>query len=95
MDFDLTPDQETFQKMIEEQLRDFIMDEIEWEGTRVMLTQDFPLIEGRIIDSVAIIRMIAFIEEEFDIEVEDEEIVPEHFGTIGDIVSFVRAKRGE
>lgn len=78
---------------VEEDVRQFIIDEIGWDGGND-LGLDFPLIERGVVDSMAIFQLIAFLEGSYDIEVEDEDLVPENFATIssiGDLVSRRRA----
>jgi acyl carrier protein len=51
------------------------------------------LIERGIIDSMSLMRLISFIEEKYDIRVQDEDIVPEHFSSLNKIVSFIAQRR--
>jgi acyl carrier protein len=51
------------------------------------------LIERGIIDSMSLVRLIAFIEENYEIQVQDEDIVPENFSSLNKISSFVAARR--
>lgn len=57
--------------------------------------QDTNLIERGIVDSMSLVRLISFIEENFQIEVQDEEIVPENFSSLTKIASFIAARRGQ
>jgi acyl carrier protein len=57
------------------------------------LADDYPLIEKHVIDSLDMLKLIPLLEEEFGVEVDDEELVPENFGTIAAIASFVDGKR--
>ena len=50
------------------------------------------LVTNGIIDSLAIMKLIAFLEETFSIRLEDEEIVAENFETIETISSLVKKK---
>lgn len=54
---------------------------------------DDPLLDSGIIDSMGIVRLVSLLEAEFDIEVEDDEILPEHFETMASITDFVTTKR--
>jgi len=47
------------------------------------------LIDGGIVDSMSLVRLISFIEENYDIRVQDEDIVPEHFSSLKKIASFI------
>lgn len=79
--------------MIESKLRDFIVRELSWNGSRDELTDDYPLIERRVLDSLGIFEVVTFVESEFGIEIVDEELVPEHFGTIDGIARLIESKQ--
>lgn len=78
---------------IENQLRSFIIEELRWNGRSAELTDDYPLIDRGVVDSLGIFSIVSFVESEFGIEVQDEELVPENFGTIAGIARLVGAKR--
>lgn len=56
------------------------------------LSDDSSFLERGIIDSTGVIELIAFIEETFGIEVEDDEIVPENLDSLRNVERFVLAK---
>lgn len=58
------------------------------------LRDDEPLISGGIIDSVSVIELIHFIEEEFDIEFMPREVDLDQFDTLERIDRVVRSKLG-
>ncbi|HKJ66839.1 MAG TPA: acyl carrier protein [bacterium] len=53
------------------------------------LTGEEDLFETGIIDSLGILSIIGFIEEKYTIQVNDVDIVPEHFTTIAAIARYV------
>lgn len=57
------------------------------------LSDDESLVEGGIVDSTGILEVIAFIERDFDLHVEDAEAVPANLDSIKNIVAFVAAKQ--
>jgi len=77
----------------EETLRDFILKDLQWEGSPADLTGNFSLIDGKVLDSLGIVQMVSFIEHEFNFKVNDEEIVPRNFETLGTLAAFVDGKR--
>ena len=79
---------------IENKLRSFIVEELRWNGRGAELTDDYPLIERGVVDSLGIFSIVSFVESEFGIEVLDEDLVPENFGSIAGIASLVGSKRG-
>jgi acyl carrier protein len=77
----------------EDDVRGLITDNLQWSGSRDQLTSDFPLIDNQVIDSLGMIKIVSVIEDEWGIQIEDEELVPDNFGTIGRIAAFVDSKR--
>ena len=53
---------------------------------------DISFLDDGIIDSTGILELVAFLEEEFDIIVEDEELVPENLDSIDNVVAFLEIK---
>lgn len=53
---------------------------------------DSSLLEGGIIDSLGVLDLINFLEEEFKILVCEEDLRPENFETITTMVAFVQSK---
>ncbi len=76
----------------EERVRDFLISEANWTGPRAELTSELPLIENHVLDSMALLRMVAWLESEFQIEISDTEVVPSNFGSIERIGRMVDAK---
>lgn len=79
---------------IQEQIRQFIVDTGRWHGAPTELTLDYALIDNEVLDSMGIFELISFVEDEFGITIDDEDLVVENFGTIGAIESMVAAKVG-
>jgi len=69
------------------------MDELRFDGPRSALTDDLPLIEHHVVDSMGLLRLVAWLEATFGIRVEDHEVVPAHFGSIAQIAELVASKR--
>jgi acyl carrier protein len=76
----------------EDRLRRFIVLDLRWPGSIAELTDDLPLLERRVVDSLGIFRLVAFIEEQFQISIDDEELVPGHFATLTSLRRFIEAK---
>lgn len=79
---------------IETDLREFIAGELKWDRPADELTPDYPLLDKEVVDSLGIFKIISFVESEYDIEIDDEELVPENFETLQAIVALVGAKVG-
>jgi acyl carrier protein len=59
------------------------------------LTDDTPLITGGILDSLATLQLVAFLEEKYGIEVQAHEADVDHLNTISDIAALVHTKQGK
>lgn len=75
---------------IADKIRTFIKEELLFEAPETTLDDSTPLLEG-IIDSLGLMQLVAFLEEEFGTEIEDADITAEHFRTIADIETLVTA----
>lgn len=51
------------------------------------------LIDAGIIDSTGVLELVGFLEQTFDIEITDTELVPENLDSIDNIIRFMTAKR--
>lgn len=71
--------------MVFEKIRDIIVDQLKLEET--MVTMDTNLMKDLEADSLDAVEIIMGIEEEFDLEIPDEEA--ETFQLVGDLVKYV------
>lgn len=74
-------------------IRRFILDQFPLARQRAVGDED-PLLRTGILDSLGILEVVSFIEQEFGITVADEDLVPESFESIATIARFVDGKRG-
>jgi acyl carrier protein len=57
------------------------------------LTDQVSLVRRRIIDSTGVLELIGFLEEEFNIQVANEEALPENLDSIENIAAFIQRKQ--
>ena len=76
---------------IEREVSSFIMSEVMFEDPNATLNKETQLLEG-IMDSVSLMQLVAFIEDEFPVEIEDVEINKANFSTIGAISGLITSK---
>ena len=76
---------------LKDQVRTFIVQTFPAAQGR-SLQDDDPLLGGNIVDSVGILKLITYVESEFGITIEDEDIAPEHFQSIAHLVALVQTK---
>jgi len=62
-------------------------------GDETPLTgDDISLLDEGIIDSVGVMELVAFLEQDFEISVEDDELVPHNLDSVSNLVGFVGRK---
>jgi acyl carrier protein len=58
-----------------------------------LLTNSTPLVTGGILDSLATLKLVSFLQDQFQIEIEPHETSPEYLDTLPDIATLVHSKR--
>ncbi|AZO68827.1 acyl carrier protein [Mesorhizobium sp. M1312] len=77
---------------IKDKVRTFIVDNFLFGDTSYQLSDTASLIENDIMDSTAVLELVAFIEDNFGIAMVDSDIVPANLDSIDRLSSFIRAK---
>lgn len=74
------------------EVEQFIVGEIAQGRGIDSLAHDRDLLGDGVIDSLGIVELIAFLEKQYAIKVEDDDIDPENFRSVESIVAFVHGK---
>jgi acyl carrier protein len=77
----------------EAQIKDLMASNLHWSGSWAEVDVDYPLLEKQVVDSLDMIRLISLLEDEFDVEIDDRDVVPSNFESIGRIAALVESKR--
>jgi acyl carrier protein len=75
-------------------LKTFILNEYLPGEDPAALTDATPLMTTGILDSIAVLKVVTFLENQFGITVEPHEAVVENLNTLSDIERFVTSKQG-
>lgn len=78
---------------VKQSIRDFIETSFLFREGREKLADGESLLDAGLIDSTGILELVSFIESEFGILVEDDEIVPENLDSVNLITTYVEGKR--
>lgn len=78
----------------EQTIRRFIAKEIMFNDDETALELDYPLLQGGAIDSMDLHRLVVFLEEEYDVTIDDESVRPEYFENVRTIAGLVDRLRG-
>lgn len=77
---------------VSEKIRKFLAENFLLSSNGFTLDDDASLLEAGVVDSTGVLELIMFIEEDFQIEVADEEIVPENFDSVNRIAAYTKSK---
>ena len=59
------------------------------------LNDAVPLLESGIIDSLGVLDLVGFLEQTFDMKINDDDLTPDNFGNIERMVAFVQRKNSQ
>ncbi|HVF62994.1 MAG TPA: acyl carrier protein [Casimicrobiaceae bacterium] len=75
-------------------VKHFILEEFLPGEREESLTGDVPLISGGILDSIATLKLVMFLEDRFGIALEPHEVDREYLDTLDRIEKLLASKRG-
>ncbi len=79
---------------IKRRLKVFIRDKFLLGESSKIPNEDDSFLEKGIIDSTGVLELVSFIEETFNITVEDEDLVPDNLDSINKLTSYIKKKTG-
>ena len=77
---------------LEKTIEEFILTEVrEEQGLDIdHIEKDYPLLESRLLDSLGILKLLSYLDEEFDINIAPEDIKRESFKDINTICAIIQ-----
>ena len=75
----------------EKQIKEFILKNLYFAEDNT-LDDDASFLETGVVDSTGVMELVAFVEAEFGVKVEPQEIVVENFDSVRKVADFVRRK---
>ena len=77
---------------ISNQIRQFIINNYLFGNEKDMVEKNDSFLENGVIDSTGILELIEFIEQTFNIEVKNDELVPENFDSLNNVSNYLLKK---
>jgi acyl carrier protein len=77
---------------IESQVKDYIAQNLLFSDNGYPYSDDVSFLDEGIVDSVGVMELVAFVEDNFHVSVEDLDITPENFDSVSKIAAYVRRK---
>ncbi len=80
-------------ELIKEKIREYIVQNFLFGDTETQFSDDDSFMEQGIIDSTGILELIQFIEREFGIKVNDDEILPANLDSLNNLENYIKRKK--
>lgn len=77
---------------ISARIRSFIAHDLLFTDSEPDYVDDDSFLEQGIIDSLGILNLVLFVEEEFGLSVPDGDVIPDHFDSITRLVAYVQRR---
>ena len=78
-----------------QRIRQLMVENLTYGGSWSEVDEDYPLLAKHVIDSLGMLKLVSLIEEEFDVEIDDDDVVPDNWKTIRHVAALVESKRSE
>jgi len=77
---------------VETIINDYISRELVQEPGLLPLANDTSLIESGILDSLSLLRLVVFLQDRFQLTVDETDLLPENFDSVNAICAYLRAR---
>jgi acyl carrier protein len=79
---------------MEHRVREFISTTFPVDAGEELATHQ-SLLDAGVVDSIGVLTIVTWIEETFEVTVDDEDVLPENLGSIAGIMAYVERKQQE
>jgi len=77
---------------LNEELRQFVIDNFMFGKPYIGFANDHSFIEKGIIDSTAVMELVAFLEERYRFKLQDQDLIPDNLDSINSLTRFVASR---
>jgi acyl carrier protein len=78
---------------LRDRIRAYIVENFLFGDEAPLESDEQSLLDSGIIDSVGVMELVAYLEADHGLQIEDEELVPENLDSVANLVSFVQRKQ--
>lgn len=78
---------------VADEIRQYLESDVIEPGSGIAITNQTPIWDEELLDSMGIMMLIAHIESEYDVGIEPDDVDVEHFRTVDRIAALVESKR--
>ena len=77
---------------MENVINDYISREIVQDPAVLPLSNDTSLLGGGILDSLSLLRLVVFLQDRFQLTVDETDLLPENFDSVDAICAYLRSR---
>ena len=74
---------------VKEQVRRYIIENFLFGDDSPLENDSMSLLDGGIIDSVGVMELVAFLEQDFGLNVADEDLIPENLDSVSNLAAYI------
>lgn len=78
---------------IEQRIRDFVARNLVFSADGFTYPDDASFLQEGIIDSLGVMQLVEFVQKDFHITVDQQEVTPEHFDSVTRLAAYVRGRQ--
>ena len=78
--------------LIRAKLREFVIDNFLMGDPNADLVDSDSFLDTGVVDSTGMLELVMFLEQNFSLQISDQELLPENFDSIDRLVAFVERK---
>ena len=75
-----------------QQIREFIFDNFLFDAEEGDLKNDTSFLEQGVIDSTGVLELVEWLEDTYEITVDDEELIPENLDSVNLLAAYIAGK---
>ena len=79
---------------IQNKIKDYIAKNLLFSNDGYKYADDASFLEEGIVDSQGVMELVMFVEDEFNITVDDEDITPDNFDSVSLLADYINRKSG-
>jgi len=78
---------------VKETVRQYIIDNFLFGDVSPLESDSMSLLDGGIIDSVGVMELVAFLEQDFELNIADEDLIPENLDSVDNLTAFIGRRK--
>ena len=74
---------------VKETVKQYIIENFLFGDDSPLESDSMSLLDGGIIDSVGVMELVSFLEQDFELSIADEDLIPENLDSVDNLTAFI------